>query len=110
MGDVQLTVLPSDNPCDHDGLVVQGGFQNGGATLLDVNIPAGTSVVVVADDASGNEAWSQTVRILATTLLLRLLMPLFVLLLRRRLSLGEALRTARHLLAAAIQHPLREFE
>lgn len=62
VGDVQLTILPSDNPCEHDGLVVKAGFHNGEATLSNINIPAGTSVVVVADDAAnGNEVWSSTI-------------------------------------------------
>lgn len=61
VGDVQLTILPSDKPCEHDGLVIKEGFQNGEATLSNINIPAGTSVVVVADDAAGNEAWSSTI-------------------------------------------------
>lgn len=62
VGDVQLTILPSTNPCEHDGLVVKEGFHNGEATLSNINIPAGTSVVVVADDAgNGNEAWSSTI-------------------------------------------------
>lgn len=62
-GDVRLTILPSDKPCEHDGLVTQDGFGNGVATLHNVNIPAGTSVVVVADDAEGHEVWTSTVRI-----------------------------------------------
>jgi hypothetical protein len=62
VGDVQLTILPSDNPCSHDGLVIQDGFNNGEATLYNINIPAGTSVVVVADDAGdGEEVWSSVI-------------------------------------------------
>jgi hypothetical protein len=62
VGDVQLTILPSDNPCEHDGLVIKDGFTNGVATLSNINIPAGTSVVVVADDAGdGQEVWSSVV-------------------------------------------------
>ena len=64
-GDVRLTILPSDKPCDHDGLVEKDGFGNGVATLKNVNIPAGTSVVVVADDSNGQEVWTNTVRGLA---------------------------------------------
>jgi len=60
-GDVRLTILPSDKPCEHDGLVTQDGFGNGVATLHNVNIPAGTSVVVVADDAEGHEVWTNTI-------------------------------------------------
>ena len=62
---MRLTILPSDKPCDHDGLVEKDGFGNGVATLKNVNIPAGTSVVVVADDSNGQEVWTNTVRGLA---------------------------------------------
>jgi hypothetical protein len=63
VGDIQLTILPSDKPCEHDGLVTKDGFSNGDATLHNINIAAGTSVVVVADDAAnGQEVWSSVVR------------------------------------------------
>lgn len=60
-GEVRLTVLPSDKPCEHDGLVIQEGFGNGVATLRNVNVAAGTSIVVVADDDAGNEVWTNTI-------------------------------------------------
>jgi hypothetical protein len=61
-GKVTLTVLPSDQPCDHDDLFVGSDFGNGDTnTLKKITIAAGTSVVVVADDEAGNEIWTNTI-------------------------------------------------
>ncbi|CAG8702107.1 3926_t:CDS:2, partial [Acaulospora colombiana] len=64
-GKVRLQVLPSVNPCEHDPLADSGEFDlaaDGVYTWSNLNVAAGTSIVVVADDDSDNEAWTATVR------------------------------------------------
>lgn len=63
-GKVRLQVLPSVNPCEHDPLADSGEFDlaaDGTYTWSNLNVAAGTSVVVVADDDSDNEAWTATI-------------------------------------------------
>ena len=57
------TVLPSDKPCEHDPIQhVDTGLNGGGQYTLHHTLKAGTSVVLIIDDAQGQEAWSDTVR------------------------------------------------
>ncbi|KAG8801961.1 hypothetical protein FRB91_006920 [Serendipita sp. 411] len=57
-----LSVLPSVDPCEHDSLVeIPVTIANGQFTWDSATVAAGTSVVVLIDDDSGHEAWSQTI-------------------------------------------------
>jgi hypothetical protein len=60
-----LTVLPSENPCEHDPIADSGEFDvpaDGVYKWVNLNVASGSSIVVVADDDSDAEAWTATVR------------------------------------------------
>ena len=53
----QSAVVPAANPCESDALFESDAL-TGGSYTWKANVPAGTEVVIVVDDESGNEAWS----------------------------------------------------
>ncbi|CAG7847558.1 SubName: Full=Uncharacterized protein {ECO:0000313/EMBL:CCA68989.1} [Serendipita indica DSM 11827] len=65
-GTILLDVLPSEKPCEHDPIQhVDTGLNGGGQYILHHTLKAGTSVVVIVDDAQGDEGWSNTIVVAA---------------------------------------------
>jgi len=64
-GQVWFNFLPSVNPCSSDAIDEVGPIDvsSGSYTWHNANIAAGTSIVVVVDDASGAEAWSSIITV-----------------------------------------------
>ncbi|EKM58339.1 uncharacterized protein PHACADRAFT_252592 [Phanerochaete carnosa HHB-10118-sp] len=59
-----LVVVPSDAPCDSDKVLADLGDQLQNQSITwNVNLPAGTQVMLSLVDANENEAWSGTITV-----------------------------------------------